>query len=158
MIDVVVLLGFISSVVLFLSTPGPVTVMVVNNSSKQGFLAGVLTIAGTNAASLVLIAISFLVLYGVLAVSETMLTWFGLFGALYLLYFALQVIKDSFYATSLSLDKAQTNKKPLAVYFKQGFLVGISNPKDVLFFMAFFPLFFGISENISLAMMILTLT
>ncbi|WP_078256441.1 LysE family translocator [Moraxella canis] len=158
MIDVVVLLGFISSVVLFLSTPGPVTVMVANNSSKQGFLAGVLTIAGTNAASLVLIAISFLVLYGVLVVSETMLTWFGLFGALYLPYFALQVIKDSFYATSLSLDKAQTNKKLLAVYFKQGFLVGISNPKDVLFFMAFFPLFFGISENISLAMMILTLT
>lgn len=158
MIDFTVLFAFIGAVVLFLSTPGPVTVMVANNSSKQGFWAGFATIAGTNTASLVLIAISFLVLYGVLAVSETMLTWFGLFGAFYLLYFALQVIKDSFYATSLSLDKAQTNKKPLAVYFRQGFLVGIGNPKDVLFFMAFFPLFFNLSENIGIAMMILTLT
>ena len=160
MIDVVVLLGFISSVVLFLSTPGPVTVMVANNSSKQGFLAGVLTIAGTNAASLVLIAISFLVLYGVLNVSEILLSYLTLFGSLYLLYFAIQVIKDSLDVKPLELNTQDNEliKKPIFKYFKQGFLVGISNPKDVLFFMAFFPLFFGISENIGIAMMILTLT
>lgn len=159
MIDITVLFAFIGSVVLFLSTPGPVTVMVVNNSSKQGFLAGLLTIAGTNFASLILIAISFLVLYGVLNVSENLLIWLTLFGSLYLLYFAIQVIKDSLDIKSLEIttQNGELIKKPLFRYFKQGFLVGISNPKDVLFFMAFFPLFFNISKNISLAMMILTL-
>lgn len=62
--------AFIGSVVLFLSTPGPVTVMVANNSAKQGMMAGLFTIAGTNTASLVLIGISFLVIYGVIAVNE----------------------------------------------------------------------------------------
>lgn len=38
------------------------------------------------------------------------------------------------------------------------FLVGISNPKDVLFFVAFFPLFFNVDKNINIAMMVLTLT
>ncbi|MDO4896048.1 MAG: LysE family translocator [Moraxella sp.] len=158
MIDFNVLLAFMGAVVLFLSTPGPVTVMVVNNSSKQGFLAGFATIAGTNIASLALIAVSFLVLYGVFAVSEHLLTWrLTLFGSLYLLYFAIQMIKDNFYAKTLSLNNADNTQKTLSVYFKQGFLVGISNPKDVLFFMAFFPLFFNVSNNIGIAMIILTL-
>ena len=158
MIDVVVLLGFISSVVLFLSTPGPVTVMAVNNSSKQGFLAGFATIIGTNIASLMLIGVSFLVLYGVFQVSEYLLTYLTLFGSLYLLYFATQIIKDSFNAKPLSLDVADKSNQPLMNYVTQGFLVGISNPKDVLFFVAFFPLFFNVDKNINIAMMVLTLT
>lgn len=160
MIDITVLFAFIGSVVLFLSTPGPVTVMVVNNSSKQGFLAGILTIAGTNTASLVLIATSFLVLYGVLNVSEILLSYLTLFGSFYLLYFAIQIIRDSLNVKPLELNIQENSviKKTLFGYFKQGFFVGISNPKDVLFFMAFFPLFFDISKNTSLSMIILTLT
>ncbi len=152
--------GFIGSVVLFLLTPSPVTVMVANNSAKQGMMAGLLTIAGTNTASLVLIGISFLVIYGVIAVSEHWLTLLTLMGCLYLLYFAVGLIKDSFTPVietpqNISMRVLQ---KPLRAYFSQGFLVGISNPKDVLFFMAFFPLFFGISANKLLAMGLLTAT
>lgn len=158
MIDVAVLSAFVGSVVLFLSTPGPVTVMVVNNSAKQGFLAGFATIIGTNIASLMLIGASFLVLYGVFQVSEYLLTYLTLFGSLYLLYFAIQIIKDSFNAKPLSLDVVDKSNQPLMNYVTQGFLVGISNPKDVLFFVAFFPLFFNVDKNINIAMMVLTLT
>ena len=158
MIDVAVLSAFVGSVVLFLSTPGPVTVMVVNNSAKQGFLAGFATIIGTNIASLMLIGASFLVLYGVFQVSEYLLTYLTLFGSLYLLYFAIQIIKDSFNAKPLPLDVADKSNQPLMNYVTQGFLVGISNPKDVLFFVAFFPLFFNVDKNINIAMMVLTLT
>lgn len=158
MIDITILFAFISAVVLFLSTPGPVTVMVVNNSTKQGFLAGLATIAGTNVASLLLIGISFLVLYGVVNVGEELLTYLTLFGALYLLYFAIQIIKESFYVKTLSLDKADKAQNSLTSYFKQGFLAGASNPKDVLFFMAFFPLFFNVSQNVMMSIFVLTLT
>lgn len=164
MIDITVVFAFIGTVLLFLSTPGPVTVMVINNSSRQGFLAGLATIAGTNTASLVLIAISFLVLYGVLAVSEYLLTWLTLFGSLYLLYYAIQLIKESFSAKPLSFDETNikttgTNKasQSYPTYFRQGLFVGVSNPKDILFFMAFFPLFFNVSANIKVSMLVLTL-
>lgn len=152
-------LAFIGSVVLFLSTPGPVTVMVADCSAKKGFLAALLTIAGTNSASLVLIALSFLMIYGVVAVNDTALNIVTLLGCLYLLYFAFGVIKEGFVANSLTKPQGATpTNKALSAYFVQGFLVGASNPKDVLFFMAFFPLFFGVSDNQTLAMAILTIT
>ena len=41
-------------------------------------------------------------------------------------------------------------------HFKDGFIVGISNPKDILFFIAFFPLFFAISNDkvLSIALLV----
>ncbi|MBR7059388.1 MAG: LysE family transporter [Neisseriaceae bacterium] len=40
--------------------------------------------------------------------------------------------------------------------FLQGFAVAIANPKDVIFFMAFFPQFIGITTNASFSLLILT--
>ncbi|ENW28767.1 hypothetical protein F924_01184 [Acinetobacter lwoffii ATCC 9957 = CIP 70.31] len=42
--------------------------------------------------------------------------------------------------------------------FRQGFLVGISNPKDIIFFAAFFPQFIGITPDLDLSLIILTLS
>lgn len=159
--DYTLWLGFIIAVVVFLSTPGPVTVMVANNGAKAGFLAGLLTILGTNLASLVLIGVSFLALFGVVALSDTLLNWLTFFGAVYLLYFAVGILKDAKTSQNLALSKDQNQTpfiKPKLSYVKQGFLVGISNPKDVLFFMAFFPLFFGVHSQKAWAVVILTLT
>lgn len=156
MIDISVLFAFIGAVILFLSTPGPVTVMVVNNGIRQGFLASLFTIIGTNLASLILILISFLVLYGVFAINEHFLNYLTLFGSIYLIYFAGCILKDSFDSTDLILNTQNQSKQPLSKYIKQGFLVGISNPKDILFFIAFFPLFFHISDNKGLTILILT--
>ncbi|OOR88520.1 hypothetical protein B0181_08195 [Moraxella caviae] len=148
--------AYITTIVLFLGTPGPVTVMVANTASRHGFVAGFLTVAGTNAASLALIGTSFLVIQGLFALSETWLLYLTLFGLLYLAYFAVQILKDSI---DLNALKAQDTPKPAAkhaiAHFKNGFLVGISNPKDVLFFIAFFPAFLGVADSLTLAMLIL---
>lgn len=42
--------------------------------------------------------------------------------------------------------------------FKQGFLVGISNPKDIIFFASFFPQFVNITPDMNLSLTMLTLT
>ena len=42
--------------------------------------------------------------------------------------------------------------------FKKGFFVGISNPKDIIFFASFFPQFTGISSDLNLSLMILTIS
>ena len=39
----------------------------------------------------------------------------------------------------------------------KGFLVGISNPKDILFFVAFFPQFIAITDDFTLSMLTLSL-
>ncbi|MDO5650860.1 MAG: LysE family translocator [Moraxella sp.] len=148
------ILTYILTIVLFLGTPGPVTVMVANNSSRYGFLAGFATIAGTNAASLVLIGISFAVIQGLFTVSETALLYLTLFGSLYLVYFAVGIIKDKIDIQSINMSSTKTLSKN---HFKDGFVVGISNPKDILFFIAFFPMFFGVADNSFLAMFILVM-
>lgn len=149
MIDTTILIAYISAIALFLSTPGPVTVMVVNTSSQVGFKAGFATIAGTNLASLVLITLSFLVIQGVFSISETALLWLTLFGSLYVLYFAIGILKARI---TLSKNNSPTLSKK---QFRDGFMVGISNPKDVLFFIAFFPLFLNISDDRWLSMILL---
>ncbi len=150
-INFAVLLAYISAIILFLGTPGPVTVMVANTSVKHCVKAGIATIAGTNSASLILIGLSFAVIQGVFAISEQALIWLTLFGSLYVLHFAINILKDRVNLTNINETSVTDSKN----HFKDGFIVGISNPKDVLFFIAFFPLFFGISDNKTLAMMLL---
>ena len=154
MIDYSLLVAYFLAILLFLGTPGPVTVLVVSASVKSGFKAGLATVAGTNIASLVLIAISFIILQGVFSVSETAMLWLSLLGAFYLIYFSITIIKDK-------IDIKQTVQESSSLvtknHFKDGFLIGISNPKDVIFFIAFFPLFLEVSSDIYSSMLILTL-
>lgn len=150
-INFAILLAYISAILLFLGTPGPVTVMVANTSVKHGVTAGITTIAGTNTASLILIGLSFAIIQGVFAVSETALLWLTLFGSLYVLYFAISILKDRVNLDNLEQLPISQSKN----HFKDGFIVGISNPKDILFFIAFFPLFFNISHDKNLSMLLL---
>lgn len=155
--DYTLWLGFIIAVVVFLSTPGPVTVMVASRATTHGLLPSIATIFGTNLASLVLIGISFLALFGVVGVNQDYLRVLTLFGSLYIAYFAYGIFKDS--QTIHQLKLAQDDKKLSTIgYIKQGFLVGIANPKDILFFVGFFPLFFAVADDKLISAVILTLT
>lgn len=154
MLNGYLLLSYILAILLFLGTPGPVTVMVVNSSIKGGFLSALATIAGTNTASLILITISFIVISGVISVNESYLTWLTMIGALYIIYFAINILRTKSEELQICQYDAN-NKKQLIEYFTQGFLVGISNPKDILFFIAFFPTFFAISNKPIISMVIL---
>ncbi|OOS24333.1 hypothetical protein B0681_07415 [Moraxella porci DSM 25326] len=150
-IDWILVITYITTIILFLGTPGPVTVMVVNTSIKHGISAGLKTIAGTNCASLVLIACSMAVIQGVLAISQSAMLWLTLFGSLYLLYFALRILKEQMSEHKhLDVSTSSYNKG-----FVDGLIVGLSNPKDILFFVAFFPMFFNISQNKWLATVML---
>ena len=155
MIDFALLTTYVLSIVLFLATLGPVTLLVVNTSTKDGFLAGLKTVMGTNTASLVLIIISFIIMKGVFSVSEVALNWLTLIGSLYLLYFSIGIIQDK-----VDMQKTIANNQPSISknHIKDGFLIGISNPKDILFFMAFFPIFLSVyPSNINMSMLILVM-
>lgn len=136
------------AILLFLGTPGPVTLLVVNSSVSGGFRAGLATVIGTNMASLILIALSFVVVQGVLAVSPSALLWLTLTGSFYVLYFSFNII-----TSKVSLERRE--ELPSRHYFRNGFFIGMSNPKDILFFIAFFPSFFAVSSDIHASMAIL---
>lgn len=147
-LDLYLLMAYVLTIVLFLGTPGPVTLLVIHSSIRGGFKAGLASVAGTNMASLVLIGFSFLTIQNALAVSENALLWLTLFGSFYILFFSYQIMKSSI---SLQTKNTETHKN----YFKHAFMVGISNPKDILFFIAFFPSFFSVTSRPYLSMFIL---
>ncbi|AIL74386.1 LysE family translocator [Acinetobacter baumannii] len=146
---------FIFSVIFMIATPGPVMFLVASAGLKGGYKKALETIFGTNLASLVLIFISVLVLKGVLGINENYLNIIRVLGCLYIGYLGFSILKEVIQAPhpeAIQTVSAQNGG------FKKGFLVGISNPKDIIFFSAFFPQFVSISPHLDLSLTILTLT
>ena len=146
---------FIFSVVIMIATPGPVMILVASAGLKGGYKKALETIFGTNLASLVLIFISVLVLKGVLSVNDSYLNIIRILGCLYIGYLGFSILKEVIQAPhpeAIQTVSAQNGG------FKKGFLVGISNPKDIIFFSAFFPQFISISSNINFSLSLLTVT
>lgn len=146
---------FIFSVVIMIATPGPVMILVASAGLKGGYKKALETIFGTNLASLVLIFISVLVLKGVLSVNDSYLNIIRILGCLYIGYLGFSILKEVIQAPhpeAIQTVSAQNGG------FKKGFLIGISNPKDIIFFSAFFPQFVSITPQLNLSLTLLTLT
>lgn len=153
MIDPAVLLAFVLTVLAYLGTPGPVTLAVLTLSRQNGWRATAAFIVGTNLSSLVLIAVSSLVLFGLLTLHPAVLTWLRLPGALFLLWFGAQFLR-SFFRPADTPPAPESGLK----LFARGLSLGLSNPKDILFFLAFFPQFLTAAPQRGPALLILTAT
>lgn len=143
------------AVVVMIATPGPVMLLVASAGLKGGYAAALRTIFGTNFASLLLIALSVLSLKGLLVINQQWLDAIKLLGCLYIGYLGLQIFREVIFQQAESTQKTLS---PVRGGFQQGFLVGISNPKDIIFFAAFFPQFIAITSDLDLSLMILTLS
>ena len=137
-----------------IATPGPVMILVASAGLKGGYRKALQTIIGTNLASLVLIAASILILKGMFSVNETLFLIIKILGCFYIAYLGYEILKD---VSSQKNDQAETVLSPVDGGVVKGFLVGISNPKDIIFFSSFFPQFIGIHANINISLAILVI-
>jgi len=138
-----------------IATPGPVMLLVASAGLKGGYKHALQTIFGTNFASLVLIGLSILSLKGLLVVNENWLNGIKLLGCLYIAWLGVQIFREIWQRQG---STGPQSLQPVQGGFRTGFLVGISNPKDIIFFAAFFPQFIGISPNLDLSLVILTIS
>ena len=149
-----VLITYILSVTTFLILPGPVNLFVVNATLRSGIKGTFWAIFGTNLASLVLIVVAGILITSADSISTILLDILTLLGGLFLLYYGGVQIWDAVYLKGLAdtpnlseekgLPKTTNKPNPHFSAFKlaaQAFAIGISNPKDVIFFIAFFPPF-----------------
>ncbi len=142
---------YVISVMIMIATPGPVMILVASAGLKGGYRKVLETILGTNLASLVLIAISICILKGMLNVNESLLIGIKVLGCMYIAYLGYDILKE----VIQSQDQAIETLKPINGGLKKGFLVGISNPKDIIFFSSFFPQFIGIHPDLNVSLSIL---
>jgi len=138
------------AVLLLIMTPGPVVALVTSVATRTGSRRAFSTLIGTNAASLVLMAVAILMLSGVMSLSELSLALLGIPGSVYIGYIAWQGI-----LTPASTPEPASTGQRKGMW--GGFITGLSNPKDILFFMAFFPQFIPVTASFSTSVTILAL-
>lgn len=144
---------YVITVIIMIATPGPVMILVASSGLKNGYAAALRTILGTNIASLILIALSILVLKGFLSINELVFIIIKLLGSLYIAYLGYEIFKEALMHSNIPTTKI----KPIDGGFKKGFWVGISNPKDIIFFSSFFPQFINIHDNINISLSLLVI-
>ena len=154
MVNVFELALYCTAVVVMIATPGPVMLLVASAGLKGGYKQALKTIFGTNLASLVLIVLSVFILKGFLNIAEHWLNAIKILGCVYIAYLGFQILKE---AIAQETETSPVQLKAVQGGFKQGFLVGIANPKDIIFFASFFPQFIGVTSDVDVSLVLLTI-
>jgi threonine/homoserine/homoserine lactone efflux protein len=137
MIPIDLYAAYVLAVVILMVIPGPNVALIVANSIAHGARFGLLTVAATTSAVIVHLTLTVLgasVVLGYLAASFDWLRWAGV---AYLVWLGI----GAWRARSDDLSKVRAQERSPRLIFARGFLVGLTNPKTLLFYGAFLPQF-----------------
>ena len=129
---------YVAAVLVLTVTPGPSVLMCVSTSVNLGARKALTASIGSTTAIVSIMALSALGLGTALAASETLFTALKWLGAAYLAYLGITSLFSSASEIAVSGSVESSTGRRL---FVQGFLVGASNPRALLFFGALFPQF-----------------
>jgi len=134
---------FVVAALVLLLTPGPAVLYIVTRSLDQGRRAGLVSVLGVHAGTLVHVAAAAAGLSAVLAASATAFGVLKYLGAAYLVYLGVRQLLSR---AAASVDTAPA-PRPLRRAFLDGFVVNVLNPKTALFFLAFLPQFVTVARG-----------
>ncbi|EAQ67143.1 Lysine exporter protein (LYSE/YGGA) [Marinomonas sp. MED121] len=137
---------FTITIALVIGIPGPLTLLMVNSSINLGMKRSMPIILGGSTASSILITISALGLGAIIAASETAFYVIKYIGAAYLIYLGISLWLTSKANNQEGAEGADESKKHQNLLLKS-FTLGITNPKDIVFFIAFLPQFISPQES-----------
>jgi threonine/homoserine/homoserine lactone efflux protein len=133
------LLAFMVIATVLIAVPGPSVLFVVTRSLTLGRRAGLATVVGNAAGVYVQVVLVALGIGAIVQESIAVFTAIKLCGAAYLVYLGVQSFR---HRRSLAAAlHAPVEPKVLRRILADGFLVGVFNPKVIVFFMAVLPQF-----------------
>lgn len=130
-------LAFVLACAVLIVIPGPNVALIMANSMAHGVRYGLVTVAGTSSAiavHLVLTVVGATAVLGFLASSFEWLRWLGV---AYLVWLGISAWRSPV----SDLSSVGPQARSARAIFGRGFLVGLTNPKTLLFYGAFFPQF-----------------
>lgn len=126
--------AFCAAVLVFLALPGPGTFALLTSTAKGGFRAGAAATTGLIVGDQVLLWLAVAGVAALLAAHPAVFKLVQYGGAAYLAWIGLRLI----FAREGATLPIQIEPRH---YARQAFLITLLNPKAIVFYMAFFPLF-----------------
>jgi len=132
-----ILVMYLLSILVVIAVPGPLSLFMVATSAEHGLLRAWPAFAGGVLASLSLLLLSALGVGALILASPGLFAGLQLLGAGYLLWLGFKGWRG---AGRAAVAQDGRSGAP-AQWFSHAFLLGISNPKDIAFFVALLPQF-----------------
>ncbi len=129
--------SFIMAVIIFQLIPGAGTITILNATARNGFGGGLKAVTGTLLGDFIYMLSAVLGLAALLSAYPGVLDSAQWFGAAYLCWLGMKLLRNK---ESKDPKKTAIDRQGWA-YFRQALAVSLTNPKVIMFFMAFFPLF-----------------
>lgn len=132
------LVSFAAVSVALIIVPGPSVMFVVSRAVSGGRRSALLTVGGNGIGMLVQVVLVALGIGALVERSAIVFTSVKMIGAAYLMFLGLQAIRDRDHR---STDDHRSSDQGADSALRQGVVVGVSNPKSIVFFAAVLPQF-----------------
>ncbi|MDO9032797.1 MAG: LysE family transporter [Hydrogenophaga sp.] len=132
--------AFCAAILIFLALPGPGTFALLTSTTKGGLRAGAAATLGVIFGDQVLLWLAVAGVAALLAANPLLFQAVQYLGAAYLAWIGLKLI----FARSGSTAPIRIEPRQ---YARQAFLITLLNPKAIVFYMAFFPLFIDPAQH-----------
>ena len=140
----------------YILSPGPAVFLAMSNGLSHGMKIVAVSSLANILGLFCLSAVSIVGLGAILLSSSYLFLAVKIIGAMYLVFLGIkQFFIASRAATIGSAEELAENKKT-ATYFFESFILAITNPKPILFFIALFPQFLQINQPVAPQFFVLT--
>lgn len=148
---------YLIAVVILTASPGPMVLLCVTTSVKDGFSSSIYTAIGGLVAIIGILTLSFTGLGLIVMSSQFLFDLIKYAGAIYLIYLGFKAFtsKQEDYTIVPNCKISTKNKMTLLL---KGFLVAASNPKAIVFFVALLPQFIDTTAPLLIQYLILVIT
>jgi leucine efflux protein len=135
---------FVAAVVVFLAIPGPGTFALITATGQGGRRGGYAALGGVIVGDQVLMWLAVAGVAALLAANPLLFKGVQYLGAAYLVWIGIQLLRAK-PGSGTGVIKMETGR-----FFRQGLLITLLNPKAIVFYMAFFPLFIDPAKHLGL--------
>lgn len=142
---------FLLAVLVFQLTPGPGTIAILTASAQGGIKNGVSSVFGTLCGDIIYMIAAIVGVAAIIDANPFLLSVLQWIGIGYLIWIGIGLVRESIHQPIT----ANITIKKQSDYFRKTFVVSLTNPKVILFFMAFFPLFLSPNSSVATLMIMM---
>ena len=135
--------SFVLTIALFLALPGPGNLAILSAYRLGGVRGAMVSTLGIALGDQVLIVLALGGLAAILQEWPLLFRWVEYLGAVYLIYIGLGLLRPA-------KEKGAEEVIKMKDFFRQSLAITLMNPKAIVFYMAFFPLFLEKGRSIDL--------